>query len=886
MITRKKQYSRIIALGISLIFISLLLAFFLNDFIRQVEDVVLTSKYHFRGKEQIDSSIIILYLSNDDISSLGGLPLKRNYYALIVDALNKLGSTTIGFDITFTENAKDYPEYDLVFASTVKKSGNVVFGSFFRTIGTYEKADSQPNLTSFSYDLPSEVKLIKGSKLVMPYKELLENARGIGHTNILEDLKVPILIACDSHLVPSLSIELLRNWCGIKKSEIILRKNSLILQNPKRAFEIPMDNNGAVMLNFLGGTQSLHSFRVVPFLQAYDSLLNGMTPSFPLQRFRGSIVLIGIIAEGRSTFVQTPFSSQYPTLGLHANAVHNLLHGNYLVQTPQVLSILISILIGLICIFSMLLKQVRLGMIIFFGSLLILILLSYLIFITANIILPISQPFLTAIIVFLPLVMYKHQLMKNLIVHLDEEKEKISALLKQNEERLKFLEEKLADQNRNILQKNNEPLLDEIEKYKSEIHRLKSQAEDLQPFDIPASKDDSQMKMFHDIVYLSNGPMAEVVDMVQKIADSDSAVLLLGESGTGKELVARAIHKSSKRKEKPFVAVNCGALTETLLESELFGHERGAFTGAIKEKLGRFELADEGTIFLDEIADTSEAFQVKLLRVLQEGTFERVGGTKTIKVNVRVVAATNRDLKRSVNEKTFREDLFYRLNVFMIYIPPLRERIMDIPVLVDHFIRSEDPAIKVSKTVMNMLMQYPWKGNIRELQSVIKRAILLSKAEGRNILRSKDFPEEIIVSFSDPFDIEQKILESLREKQFTRNSISETAIDLGGLNRGTVAEYFRGYCFKVFCENQWQIDKSVEFIASTTDQSIRKRVYKKLTEYLQNAVALVDRKRTLDENILISKPKFKNLPQRYHSYLNNIIISYYQMKWSLADKSH
>jgi DNA-binding NtrC family response regulator len=235
----------------------------------------------------------------------------------------------------------------------------------------------------------------------------------------------------------------------------------------------------------------------------------------------------------------------------------------------------------------------------------------------------------------------------------------------------------------------------------------------------------------------SSGTMLDVFIMIGKVAETDSTVLICGESGTGKELVAEAIHDYSQRKDKPFVVVNCAALPDNLLETELFGHERGAFTGATARKIGRFEMAESGTIFLDEIGELSPGLQSKLLRVLQERTFERVGGTETIRGNFRVLAATNRDLEASVREKVFREDLYYRLNVVRIPIPPLRERRSDIVPLAEHFLRFYSdknglPAIGFSDEAILMLQNYFYPGNVRELENMVERAVLM--ARGRVVM--------------------------------------------------------------------------------------------------------------------------------------------------------
>ncbi|NIV98369.1 response regulator [Candidatus Saccharibacteria bacterium] len=224
--------------------------------------------------------------------------------------------------------------------------------------------------------------------------------------------------------------------------------------------------------------------------------------------------------------------------------------------------------------------------------------------------------------------------------------------------------------------------------------------------------------------------MQAVFRLIKQVAETDAAVLIQGETGTGKELVAKAIHYNSLRKDKPFISVNCAALSETLLESELFGHERGAFTGALKQKLGRFELAHEGTLFLDEVGDIPIPTQAKLLRVLQEKEFERVGGTEIIRPNIRIISATNRNIKQSIAEETFREELFYRLNVMPIVLPALRKRQKDILLLAKHFLvkyasRIHKKIEGFSSPAMEMLLQYPWPGNVRELENVIERAVIL-----------------------------------------------------------------------------------------------------------------------------------------------------------------
>ncbi len=270
--------------------------------------------------------------------------------------------------------------------------------------------------------------------------------------------------------------------------------------------------------------------------------------------------------------------------------------------------------------------------------------------------------------------------------------------------------------------------------------------------------------------------IVEIAKLIGQVAESDANVLIFGESGTGKELVARAIHRNSKREEKPFLSVNCAALTETLLESELFGHEKGAFTGAYARKLGKFELANGGTIFLDEVADMSLATQSKLLRVLQQQQFERVGGEQTIDVDCRVLAATNKSLVTAMKEGRFRVDLFYRLKVVSIFLPPLRERRGDISLLVEHFISmysglTNKQVRGISKQALKLLMNHQWAGNVRELENNIHTAVVMTKNE---VLQPEDFPiftdqeDQVPVDFEAIKDDYTKMFDDLLEPVFDR----------------------------------------------------------------------------------------------------------------------
>lgn len=300
-------------------------------------------------------------------------------------------------------------------------------------------------------------------------------------------------------------------------------------------------------------------------------------------------------------------------------------------------------------------------------------------------------------------------------------------------------------------------------------------------------------------------PIQKVFELIERVADTDSTVLITGESGTGKELIAKAVHYNSYRKDKPMIVINCGAIPEELLESELFGHEKGAFTGAHKMRVGRFELANGGTIFLDEIGDMSPNLQVKLLRILQEQKFERVGGTRTLEIDVRIIAATNKNLINAVNKGKFRQDLYYRLNVIPMKVPPLRMRKSDIPLLVEFFVskfnkQKQKHIAGFTKEAMNALLEYSWPGNVRELENLVERLVILSNDDKIDL---EDVPDSIKSKAGKVESIEVKIPKDgivfehaveEYEKKLILQALSETnwvktkAAKLLNINRTTLIE--------------------------------------------------------------------------------------------------
>lgn len=338
-----------------------------------------------------------------------------------------------------------------------------------------------------------------------------------------------------------------------------------------------------------------------------------------------------------------------------------------------------------------------------------------------------------------------------------------------------------------------------------------------------------------DIIYHPRSPVSDILKKAAQIAESRLPVLITGESGTGKEKIAQYIHQRSSRKDQPFIAVNCSSLNDGLIESELFGHEQGSFTGANKTKIGRFELANGGTLFLDEIGETTASFQTKVLRVLQENVFERVGGTSGIRIDVRIIAATNKNLKDLAAKGQFREDLYYRLHGFEVEIPALRERKDDIEVLFKHFLFTLDPALSYSPQLIEWLKEQRWQGNVRQLQSAVQRSVLNARMHDRGFIIPKDLElgsDAGGESADDPGMTAQKVLEGLRRYRFDHRSIAKVSADLA-LHRSTVTEYFRGWVIRLLVQHSEDRQELIESLRQGVEPVDREKFEERVDGYIE-----------------------------------------------------
>ena len=842
-------------------------------------------QFEVRGETKIDSSIITIYIDNAILDSLGRIPIKWIYYAKMIDALSDLGVKAIGIDIVFDQNSPDYPTQAPWLVTSIRNSGRVCVGGIFNSIDNPANTDSLKKNNTKDFGIANKSKndstgLYTGADLEIPFPRLLQNAAGFGHLNFEENIairKVPLVLSnLDSsysflksgEIIPALGVELLRIYFGLPKDSLTFSPNQVTINNGNNSIEIPADSS-QMMINYRGGINSLHMVSISDFLNMYRDYYRTKVLSPELERFKDKIVLIGLTGKRVSQFASTPFDNKFPLIGIHANVLDTILRERFLYTVPNWLTMIFSLLLAGVILFLSISKKTKYSKAAIIGGSLVLgyLLISFILF-KMNIIIS-AQPLIVAVLALIGSGIYKVNTLQLLSTSIEREKHSIESMLVKSKQKIVKLEESLMNYQNDSNGKDSSHIL---ENYHSELTDLSARLNDLSEY-----KNNTVKLELNGIVFNKGSKMEEVSNFTKKIAPTDASVLLIGESGTGKELIAKAIHDLSEKKDENFVTINCGAVPETLLESELFGHEEGAYTGAHKLHKGYFESADKGTIFLDEITETNELFQTKLLRVLQSGEFNRVGGAETIKVDVRVIAASNKDIDELVKEKKFREDLFYRLNVIKILVPPLRARKTDIPVLIEHFLEKENAVqLNVSTSAMEALITYDWPGNIRQLENVIKRSAILAKVDNNNFIRLKILPPEIIGSLKNNKDIEERIIDKLREKEFSHSSISEAASELGGMHRSTIAEYLRGVCFREFCEHQFNIDEAVKSIAATNNEDVIKKVRNKTNEYLNNLSGNINKDISLDLLTEKLSYKFKKLPNKYHPYLNKIVAYFYE----------
>lgn len=858
----KKEYF----IFVVIIFVLGILATIQLPFNETIEDWTVDLQFKIRGERELARDIVLVFIGTEDIHALGGWEITRDYYVYITHFLKSSGARVIGFDLLFSTPALLYPEFDNTMAVFFRAAGNVCLPMVFE----------EQQIT----DIPIENRTIhgiEGRAPVWPLAALRRNVAGVGFSNLMDEAiirKVPLFAASGDSVLFSFGVELARLYLGLAPNQLKLSSDGLAFPDTNgHTRNLPFDRQGCLQLNHFGGHHRVNAVSLVDILQIAKSNPDSLD-------FNNKLILIAVTAPGTTILKATPFSPALPAALIHATLAENIIYQNYLQTLPKFWN---WVLIAILVLGAILLGQIRPKKLQIAGGFC-LILLFWLITIIAfarfELVLPVFYPSIAyfAVIIRRTVSQRKRVDSANRI-----QKDGLQEQIATTQSQLTAAEKQFVDLQHQARAASRETAKfsgqqqELIRSQKQKVINLEKQLEDLQAFKV-ASKALAQTQ-FPEIIHAKESKMTEILALIAKIGSDDIPVLLLGETGTGKEMIARAIHQSSSRNTAPFVAINCGALPETLLESELFGHVKGSFTGAQSQRRGRFELADRGTLFLDEITETSAGFQARLLRVLQEGAFERVGGEKTIQVNVRMIAASNRNLKQEVTGGTFRADLFYRLNGFPIMLPSLSERSIDIPLLANFFLKKYKyrSISRFSNRAMDILLAHAWPGNVRELENVVRRAAILAQSDNRTMIQLKDLPADLTRHQSNSMisaihqPLEKQILEMLRQLKFSHASIHETAKALGNRDRGTITEYFRGICFEHLVKADFNLAEAVQSIAKTDDEAAKTRVQKKIESYLNKLKSSLSDNPELVNDESQRQTGFKGLPKMYHPYLEKVL---------------
>ncbi|MFQ6091714.1 MAG: sigma 54-interacting transcriptional regulator [bacterium] len=774
-----------------------------------------------RGGHEPHPDIVLVFIGDDTIEKVGTWPISRDFYATFLHILSEYGARAIGFDLLFSERSTEHPEYDEQLVALTRTAANVTYPYFF-----YLKKDQ---FLPEEFWVPSDVarigapisegrtEYIRALGGIFPFEDLILAAEGTGHGNILADRdgvvrRSPLVIEYEGDLYPALALSMASDLLGVQREDVRIEGRWLVLNGAeRRTFKIPVTPRGEMLINYAGRPGKYVNYSFIQILQSYRQVLEGENPLLPLSELKEKIVLVGMTATGTADVRATPFAEHHPLVGIQANILDNILRGDFIRKAgvgSTLLGMVLSIL--LIGVLLPLMGTAR-------GALLSLLLfvltglLSYLLLARANTWFN-ANLFWGGILfstLFINVFLFWSQ-ERQILAH-ERRARQLNEDLLSRQRHLDRIRQEIAKREKDLQAIGDEEISTRVAKMMEERTILLKERDELERETNELSEKLSQVTLrlkrveryrFEEIERVSRREelegdysnivgdslqIFEILKVVDRVAPSNASVLITGESGTGKELVARAIHNNSPRSGKPLVVINAAAIPKELVESELFGHEKGAFTGAAARRVGKFELADGGTVFLDEIGDMPPATQAKILRVIEEKEFMRVGGTETISVDVRMVAATNKDLQTEIEAGHFREDLFHRLNLIPIHLPPLRDRREDIPLLVKFFLdqkEGEEP-LRISDEAMGLLMSYPWPGNIRELEQIVERAFILRQG---NLIRSEDLSphirefvrgREVVreeVSLSGAVEQFEKrfIIEALRKHNWNKSRTAET----------------------------------------------------------------------------------------------------------------
>jgi transcriptional regulator with GAF, ATPase, and Fis domain/CHASE2 domain-containing sensor protein len=876
------------------------------------ENKTIDYRFEIRGNGVADPRIVLVDIDDDSIDRIGRWPWDRAYHAKMIDLLSKSGAAVIGYDILFSQPGK--ADEDRTLLDALARAGNVV-----SPVGI-ELDRNTPSL----YLAKREIGALQGIR---------ETGTMLGHISSNRDLdgtirRVPLVVDSGEELVPAFSLAILERYFRAPMDKVVIEPGKHIVlkgQNnpsPDRSgdLEIPIDRQGTLLINYVGRwTDTFSHFSFADLLEAGTTDEGRQALS---EFLRGKICIVSNTATGYD-LKPIPYEKDYPGGGIHANAVNTVLTGLYLRPAQGLVSIGVVFLLSILT--SVLSIRTRWWLGLIWSGLIgaVYVFLSVLAFskgYVLEILAPVSAVALTGSVCLL----YQNYLSRRHVIELVREKARIGETLRDVTDALRINEaslthdreelSRLMDEIRQVRNEENEKFirikhleaaLDQANSDREKLLRKKAALEEKvadflmapagEPNSVTGEWEIIRQECAHHGIITQNTQVLEAFKRAKRAAVTKDCVLILGETGTGKELFARAIYKMSSRSNKPFVTVNVPSLQDNLIESELFGHKKGAFTGAISDKMGMFKRADGGTIFLDEIGDMKIELQTKLLRVLETGQVDSVGGSAPVFVDVRIIAATNRDLESEVRLGNFREDLYYRLMVVPVHIPPLRERPEDVEFLADYFLKElnleQNRKLKgFSVEAMNRIKRHPWAGNVRELKNAVHRGSTNAGAEVISVgdlqlaearisvnVYGKDDRKEATME-ADPIS-DEDFLDLVRNNRF---SISKTAEDIR-LARGTVGNRFKGICFGILARCNGDIKQAAEVICA--GKSGADTVEQMVGEYYHNLLAMIRGFDNCSDALNECRRRSgKNLPQRYFQSVDYLVQRHFNKTRSEQEK--
>lgn len=894
--------------------IVILLSFLFPGIFRDWEAKTLDYRFQFRGNIETHPKIILIDCDDPSMAKLGRWPWKRDIHARVIDKLKSYGAEVIAYDILFSYPATE--NEDLALSRSTLSAGNLIYpvgaelGSAMQPEGTWHltKKSSINNVTDKN-------DFFFVTDALFPFQELINNSAGLGHIASHRDddgsiRRVPLLVQKNERLFPAFALTAILQYLKVSKENIIIKPgNEILLKNAvfpdegvEKSYHIPINNRGEMLINYAGPWTE--TFQHISFIDLYEN----KHPEKDLKElFKNALVIVSNSATGFD-IKPVPIEKDFPGGGIHANIANTILTQNFIKYPSAFTNILILFIISILCVNLVYNKCWQVQLLISFSLWIGYLFLSFFLFSSAGVAMEILRPTFTIFMSSLIFALWFGRKEQIRAETLTKEKENLEIELTTINQNLNKKEDQISDLNYELKQLTEkvketeirqdtriEELTRKLENELKAKNRLKEKKKELEikykdlVTHVPIKKGTLPGELEplikeclgHGIVS-RNPEMLKLFRQLKKASETTISVLLLGASGTGKELFARAVHALSPRSDKPFVVADLTTIPDTLVESELFGHVKGAFTGAVSDNKGKFQAADGGTIFLDEIGEMKPELQTKLLRVLQEGEFNRVGDSRQVKVDVRIIAATNSDLKNEIKEKKFREDLFYRINGISINLPPLADRKEDILLLAHHFVQKYNIEYNkkitgISELATKRLEEQQWQGNIRELENVIQRAVALSDAE---IIQEKDLGLPVTESrglktensgrrtegreqMTEAED--ESFLNVLRENEFSTYKVKEIL----NMERGAVAGRFKGICFKVLQKYDGDIQKAAQEIAA--NNGLIKEVENRMNEYRNNLLDKIKSYQNADQALDEILKKEKNTKKRYLRYIEDFV---------------